>query len=276
MIDDECPPAWSLLKPASIVALVSHSKGGMPEALSIRPGLIPADTAIVSTTRLMIERAVNEGGLTLTATGALSRADTRAVFDAMIWPGYDKAQALAMNKVLNEADVMPVEATRMIGQMAKLFRNRQRRLHATPLARRLLSLDQSLDLFALLFETAFWRANLGYFDKVPVDAWPQNHVGLVLWCLSVAAPEWITVEPLVPLCTVYDDGFADRPHDFPKFAFESRVLRPLTWFGLIERRLVGEDSAPEWRKERQYRKSPLFDVALRFDVQLFQTSGLAH
>lgn len=276
MIDDECPPAWSLLKPASIVALVSHSQGRMPEALSIRTTLVPPDAAIVATTRLMIERAVTVGGLTLTATGALSRADTRAVFDAMVWPGYDKAQALAMNKVLNEADVMPVEATRLIGQVAKLFRNRQRRLHATPLARRLLSLDQSLDLFALLFETVFWRANLGYFDNVPVEQWPQNHIGLVLWCLSVAAQEWTTVEPLVPLCTVYDDVFADRPQDFPKFAFESRVLRPLTWFGLIERRLVGEDSAPEWRKERQYRKSALFDLALRFDVQLVQASGLAH
>jgi hypothetical protein len=62
---------------------------------------------------VLIKRAQAMGGLTLTVTGELSRSNTRAIFDATSWPGYDKAQVLTMHKVLNEADGMPVELTRL-------------------------------------------------------------------------------------------------------------------------------------------------------------------
>ena len=50
---------------------------------------------------------------------------------SLSWPGYDKAQVPLMNKVLNEADVMPVERTRLTVQTAKLLRKREKRLLAT-------------------------------------------------------------------------------------------------------------------------------------------------
>ena len=66
----------------------------MPAAISVAPDLSGGDIAnvpLVATTRLVLERAHALGGLTLTATGALSRTDVRAIFDAMEWPDYDKA-----------------------------------------------------------------------------------------------------------------------------------------------------------------------------------------
>ncbi|GJE44357.1 hypothetical protein AEGHOMDF_3545 [Methylobacterium soli] len=231
---------------------------------------------LLATTRLLIERAQVCGGLTLTATGALSRADTRAIFDVMSWPGYDKAHVLVMNKVLNEADVMPVEATRLIAQTAKLLRRRDLRLLATKKAQALLAEGQTADLFRLLFEIVFWRINLGYFDRVPVEQWPQNHIGIVLWCLSVAAQDWSTPAEMVPVCTVPDEALEDGPADFPGFAFLSRVLQPLTWFGLMELRLIGEESQPEWRRERQYRKTTLYDRVLHFDVEVMRPRGFSH
>ena len=275
----ECLPAWTLLTRASLDALLVGPDGSMPEALMLHsslPGAEIANVPLVATTRLMIERAQANDGLSLTATGALSRVDTRAIFDAMSWPGYDKVHVLLMNKVLNEADVMPVEATRLIAQAAKLLRRRDRRLLATKKAQALMAEGQSADLFRLLFEIVFWRVNLGYFDRVPVEQWPQNHIGIVLWCLSVAAQDWCTPVEMVPICTVRDEGLESGPADFPGFAFESRVLRPLSWFGLIETRLVGEESQPEWRRERQYRKAPLFDRVLSFDVEVIRPSGAAH
>lgn len=271
------PPVWSLLTHSSLDALLDRPGVGMPEVIAIDAGGDAAIAApLVATTRLMIDRAKALSGLTLTATGALSRADVRALFDALIWPGYDKAQVLAGNRVLNEIDVMPVEATRLIAQTAKLLRKRQRRLLATKAGAILGREEQSSELFRCLFETVFWRVNLGYFDRVPMDAWPQNHIGIVLWCLSVMSPEWIAREDLMRSCTLWDPALDQGPADFAGFAFESRVLRPLTWLGLFEMRLVGDDSAPSWRRDRQYRKAPLFDQAIRFRVELDMPVGRAH
>ncbi|KAB1077159.1 hypothetical protein [Methylobacterium soli] len=272
-------PAWSLLSRTSLDALLASQGGAAPETIAIQPSVTDIDVGTVpllATTRLLIERAQVCGGLTLTATGALSRADTRAIFDVMSWPGYDKAHVLVMNKVLNEADVMPVEATRLIAQTAKLLRRRDLRLLATKKAQALLAEGQTADLFRLLFEIVFWRINLGYFDRVPVEQWPQNHIGIVLWCLSVAAQDWSTPAEMVPVCTVPDEALEDGPADFPGFAFLSRVLQPLTWFGLMELRLIGEESQPEWRRERQYRKTTLYDRVLHFDVEVMRPRGFSH
>jgi hypothetical protein len=262
---------------ASLQALLDLPAGGMPEVISVDSDRDAAMAApLVVTTRLMMDRAQDHAGLTLTATGALCRSDVRAMFDAMSWPDYDKAQVLVMNKVLNEIDVMPVEATRLIAQTAKLMRKREKRLLVTKAGVALGREEQANELFRSLFETVFWRINLGYFDRVPVEAWPQNHIGIVLWCLSVMSLEWVAREDLMRSCTVWDPALDDGPADFAGYAFESRVLRPLTWLGLFETRLVGDESAPSWSRDRQYRKAPLFDQAIRFRVELAKPVGLAH
>jgi hypothetical protein len=79
----------------------------------------------------------------------------RALFEAMSWPGYDKANALAMNKVLNEADVLPVQLTRLTAQTAKLLRKREKRLLATKSGSALAVPEAATALFARLFATIF-------------------------------------------------------------------------------------------------------------------------
>jgi hypothetical protein len=200
----------------------------------------------------------------------------RALFEAMSWPGYDKANALAMNKVLNEADVLPVQLTRLTAQTAKLLRKREKRLLATKSGSALAVPEAATALFARLFATIFWQINLGYFDRVPFEAWPQNHVGIVLWCLSVAGEGWFRPEDLMRTCTVWEPMLDERHPDFPAYAFESRVLRPLSWFGLPEMRMIGDPNGPTWQRDRQYRKAPLFDRALRFHVLMAKPAGPAH
>jgi hypothetical protein len=229
---------------------------------------------LLATLRLMITRAQANGGLTLTATHALSRADTRALFDALVWPDYEKADVLAANKVLNEADVMPVETTRLIAQAAKIFRRRERKLLLTKVGQDLTTEDQCLDLFRRLFALVFWGLDLGSLDRVPIDRWPQDHVGLVLWCLSAAARDWSSVGDLLPVCTVLDAAAEATAPDFLAFAFESRILRPLTWFGLLETRRVGEPGSFAWRYVREYRTASLFDRALAFEAEIVGPVGV--
>ena len=90
-----------------------------------------------------------------------------------------------------------------------------------------------------------------------------------LWLASScsAAHSWTEPEALVATCTMSDASFAGAALDFPTFAMVARVLRPLTWFGMMERsprtdrpHLVGTIG--------QYRKTPLFDEVLSFDVRI--------
>jgi hypothetical protein len=50
-------------------------------------------------------------------------------------------------------------------------------------------------------------------------------------------------------------------------AMEFRILRPLWWFGLLEAR-IQEKSANELVARRLYRKAPLFDRFVKFNVQI--------
>ena len=169
---------------------------------------------------------------------------------------------------MNEQDVLPIRFTRIMAKEAGLVRAYKGRLVATKRATDLLQPEQAPQLFKIVFETVFWRMNLAYLDRMPGEHWPQNHIGLVLWCLSVVAHEWDTPDDLMSTCTMPDGELGAAARDFPEFAMVTRVLRPLTWFGLMEASNIDTDRAPLWRRDRQYRKTPLYDRVLSFVVAL--------
>jgi hypothetical protein len=55
---------------------------------------------------------------------------------------------------------------------------------------------------------------------------------------------------------------------------EARILRPLWWFGLLEARSE-EKSATELVERRLYRKAPLFDRFVKFNVRV-EGPGIRH
>ena len=58
-------------------------------------------------------------------------------------------------------------------------------------------------------------------------------------------------------------------------ALDARILRPLWWFGLLEHR-DQEVEGSRLEKRHLYRKSPLFDRFLSFDVVLEAAGGVRH
>jgi hypothetical protein len=72
-------------------------------------------------------------------------------------------------------------------------------------------------------------------------------------------------DKLTRLCTVPVMGVLEAAWDLGSFAMESRILRPLTWFGLLESRWAGKAGIGE---PRLYRKTPLFDRFLKFSIQV--------
>ena len=181
---------------------------------------------------------------------------------------------LRFQKVINEPDLLPLHFIRILTQAAKLIRTHRGKLLPTPLGRRMLAAEQHGPLQALLFHVALWHMNLAYFDGYPLDSWPQSEVGVILWSLSASAHDWLPRETLTRLCTSPVIGVLEAQWDFGSSAMEARILRPLVWFGLLESRTQPR-SPTEVVDSRLYRKAPLFDHFVKFDVQI-EGSGVSH
>ena len=262
-------PAWTMLEFNSFNAL-HEEPSATNGAIRLDPNLTATDvsgSAIVANALILLRRAADADGLKLTATGNLSRAVVEEMCGIMEWPGYDKDELFGFHKVINEPDFLPLHFIRILTQAGKLLRKYRGKLVATPLGRKILNGEQHGPLQAVLFHVAFWRLNLGYFDRYAVDTWPQNEVGVLLWSLSASAHDWLPRETLTRLCASPVIGVLESQWDFGSSAMEARILRPLWWFGLLEAR-TQESSATEFVGRRLYRKAPLFDRFLQFDVQI--------
>ena len=228
-----------------------------------------AGSAVARTARILLQRAANESGLKLTATGNLSRSVVAEMIEVVEWPGLNKDELFKLNKVINEPDFLPVHFVRVLLQGMKLVRVQRDKLVPTRLGKEMLVPGRHGALQALLAHVALWHLNLGYFDRNPIEAWPQNHTGVVLWCLSVSANDWMDREILTRLCTVPVLQVVESKWDFGSFAMESRVLKPLLWFGLLDSRSERSETN-RVNDRRLYRKSLLFDRFVKFNVQVEQ------
>lgn len=269
-------PAWTLLDLASFNAL---RRPPSPTAGPIRLAAHLADGEIqqsaVARNALILLRAAAEGpGLKMTATGNLSRGVVAEMCDLFTWPGFDKAEAFRLHKVINEPDFLPLFFVRHVAEAGKLVRRDKGHLKVTPAGRKLLKEPHQKALQAVLFHIALWRLDLGYLGRGLHHGWPQHDIGIVLWSLSIAANDWQPPERLTRMCTIPINGVLESTWDTGSHAMEATVLRPLRWFGLLDYR---QDDIPEKRFEKRhfYRKTSLFDRFLSFDVKL-EAAGPRH
>jgi hypothetical protein len=231
-------------------------------------------SAVTANAVLLLRRAAETGGLKLTATGNLSRAVVDEMCGSIECPNYDKDELFRYQKVVNEPDFLPLHFVRILVQAAKLLRTYRGKLIPTPLGRRMLAAEQHGPLQAVLFHVAFWHLNLAYFDRYALDSWPLTQVGVILWSLLASAHDWLPRETLTRLCTSPVIDVLEWEWDLGSSAMEARILRPLLWFGLLESRTEPR-SAAELVERRLYRKAPLFDRFVQFDVQI-EGSGIRH
>ena len=262
-------PAWTLLTFESLLALreePSASQATIRIAADLSADKVDG-SAVARNTLILLRRSAEGGGLSLTATGNLTRTVVAEMRKLIEWPAYDQAVAFQLNKVINEGDFSPLYIVRQLSQAAGLVRKQRDKLVATRLGKSMLENSRQGSLLAILFHIAFWRVDHSYFGRGLFGSWPQTHVGVVLWSLSVSAGDWQTSEKLTRLCTIPQPAMLKGDWDRSHFAMEARILRPLLWFGLLEHR--AEKVHGSGIAERHfYRKAPLFDRLLDFDVAI--------
>jgi hypothetical protein len=142
------------------------------------------------------------------------------------------------------------------------------------LGRDLLKDARQRALQAILVHITFWHADLSNFGRGMFGSWPQFDSGVLFWSLSVCAADWQTPEKLTRLCAIPVIGVLESTRDTGSMLMEARILRPLLWFGLLDR----WEEIPGVRLGRRhfYRKSPLFDRFFAFDVLLERPSAPGH
>src|SRR5438045_4524710 len=227
-------PAWTMLDFDSFNAL-HEEPSASNRTIRLEPNLTAVDltgSAVARTANILLQRASETGGLKLTATGNLSRGVVGQMIEVIEWPGLDRAELFALNKVINEPDFLPLHFVRVLLQGTKLLRAHRGMLVPTRVGKELLVGERHGVLQALLFHIALWHLNIGYFDRNPVESWTQTHTGVVLWSLSAAANDWLARETLTRLCTVPVPGVVASDWDLGSFAMASRLPKARLLFGL--------------------------------------------
>ena len=124
---DGVEPAWTLLTFDSLRALrqePSASHAAIPIANDLSADKI-AGSALARNTFILLRQAIERDGLSLTATGNLSRAVVAELCKLIEWPGYDQADAFRLHKVVNEPDFLPlhiVSCSRKQPSSSRFFR----------------------------------------------------------------------------------------------------------------------------------------------------------
>jgi hypothetical protein len=268
-------PAWRLLDHAGLRALRRQPSPAGP--IRLATDLTPSEirqSAVTWNTLSLLSASAAKSGLKLTATGNLARSVVAEMMDLFDWPDFDKEEILSVSKVVNEPDFLPLYFVRHLAFAAQLLRKHKHLAKVTKTGRRVLEEPDRRALQAVLFHVAFWRLDLSYFGRSQLGMWPQNDIGILLWSLSSAADHWQSPERLMRFCTIPTPEVLDARVN-PALVMEAKILHPLRAFGLMEIR-DDEKSEPRWNRRSFYRKSPLFDRFLAFDVTLATAAGPRH
>jgi hypothetical protein len=267
-------PAWTLLDAESFNAL-RRERIAPETAIQVRDDAAEADLTsciIVRNTTVLLQHAVENGGLGLTATGNLTRAVVAEMIPQMEWPAFSKADMYRYNRVINEPDFSPLHIVRVNAVAARLLRASRGKLVATKSGRGMLLSQRRGPLLAQLLIAIFWGGNLSYIGRDLLGGWPQHDIGVVLWSLCVSATDWQSPEVLARLCTIPVNGVLEAGWDVGSTAIEAHVLRPLLWLRLVEHRQ--EDIAgSRFGSRHYYRKTQLFDKVIQFNVTLEAATG---
>lgn len=166
-------------------------------------------------------------------------------------------------KLVNEQDFAPATYLHAMFRLAGLVRSEKGLLKLTKKGRTLLPKEEAGRLQAVLFRTTFARYNPGYLDRFDMPEVFAPQISLILYLIGKFCTDWREVGALMRSVAFPVNELAEPKHaGLPVAAFETRVLRYLCWFGLMEK---GRDAADDdWGQPRLYRKTALYDRMLEF------------
>ena len=175
-------PAWTLLDQDSFEAL-RRPPSSRASVITLARDFSPDEigqSAVARNTLILLHAASVGSGLKLTTTGNLTRGVVAEMIDLFTWPGFDKAEAFRLHKVINEPDFLPLYFVRHVAESIRLVRQYKGHLKITPVGRQVLEDPSRQALQALLFHTVMWGIDLNYLGRGLHEGWPHGDVGVLL------------------------------------------------------------------------------------------------
>jgi hypothetical protein len=211
---------------------------------------------------LSIAYADGEGGIGLTASGAMNRKFVHWAAVHFLWPGFTAEDLYSMNKVLNESDMPPL---RVVGDMLrhlKLLRRKKDVLLPTRRGREFVSNPHA---FFDMIATDYLYSYVHHGDRedevrTRLRWWP-----MLLNLLSIKAREGCTPMDIVKIlypdvAPLSDTEMTIEVWDL-KFDLQYGVFRRLCWLGLLYEAREGLTVL----QDGSFHKTPLWAACLRLE-----------
>jgi len=239
-----------------------QSRGMLPEIKLQGNVDIAALSPLLRGMLLAVAYADGEGGIGLTATGAMNRKFVHWAAVHFLWPGFTAEDLYGMNKVLNEGDMPPLWVVRDMARHLKLLRRKKDVLLATKRGREFLAKPQAFfDLIASDYLYSYVHDTERDEEVRARLRWWRLFLNL----LNIKAREGCTP---IDIIKILDPSLAHlRDGDIKMEAWELRsdlqygVFRRLCWLGLLYEAREGltllQDGA--------FHKTPLWPACLQLE-----------
>ena len=116
-----------------------------------------------------------------------------------------------------------------------------------------------------MFRTTFAKYNPAYLDRFDMPEVFAPQISLIFYLIGQFCIDWRETGALMRSVTFPTKGLAEPKYPkLPITAFDTRVLRYLCWFGLLEKARPAAND--DWGQPRLYRKTVLYERMLQFAV----------
>ena len=224
---------------------------------------------ILTNARVFLRALLESRGTKATSAGNLNRKFVQQMVEMMTWPTGFLEDLRSFRKTWNEEDVFLLHILRVVLVLGGLVRKFKGSFRVTKKGERLTQENDAGDLYATLFQTFFRKFNLGYLDRCPECLGVQQTIAYSLFMVSRHATNWVSPQQLARklFLTAVSAEIPLSPYgnDDEVLISETRILRPLVRFGLIERQ-DREERALFRLPLGRIRKTVLFDAFLNFSL----------
>ena len=221
-----------------------------------------ADSPMCLNAMKVLQHMRDEGGITLTKSGAFYRKFVTWAAEDFRWPGFEAKKLYVVNKVLDEPDFPPLAIIHELLVGTRLIRRYKGKAMLSQAGKAIIGDYGALQ--AEFFDAFFLALDHGAYERFPID-YDDADVGHFLMVVHGRLNDWIPLTAVTAWCLPLDliTSYRFSPVQDAAFYLYSRLIRPLLWLGMIE-----EEGTDERRhiENRRYRKTQLFDRFLHLAV----------
>ena len=257
-------PAWLQLPPDAFQNLVPFNGPESPIRIKYVGNASELGRSVMFDNLQVFLKLISEGRVSLDEESHLTSDSLELLLETTNWPGYDLERTRQLTRPLREDIIGPLDFLKALAIECDLIKVDGDRIEICEYGHRILQKQINLVLARRVFEAAFSKVNPRTLTKL-AHPWVHEQSGVILWGLSITADKPRSADALTRYCFVPPKQFFEGKLKVLDIYMRSVFLQPLTWFGLMETQVVEADDANE--HGLLYKKTPLFDQFLQFDIE---------